>query len=146
MKTVISQDTEREPQAASQHSPPISRDMTFRPAELTFGRHESFPLRFGWLAKGLLALRDDPAVFSRADATVRLGVGRNMVTSIRHWLQATGLIRPLTRNSQFEETWLARIAFGADGDPYLEDDATIWLLHWLLSTNPSGATAIYWFF
>lgn len=120
--------------------------MAFQPADVTFGRHESFPLRFGWLAKGLFALRDDPSVFSRADATVRLGVGRNMVTSIRHWLQATGLIRPLTRKSQFEETWLARIAFGTEGDPYLEDDATIWLLHWLLSTNPSGATAIYWFF
>ena len=28
----------------------------------------------------------------------------------------------------------------------MEDDATIWLLHWLLATNPTGATAIYWFF
>ena len=46
----------------------------------------------------------------------------------------------------YEETPLARIAFGTDGDPHLEDDATIWLVHWLLAANSSGATALYWFF
>ena len=30
--------------------------------------------------------------------------------------------------------------------PHLEDDATIWLVHWLLASNPPGATAVYWFF
>ena len=54
-----------------------------------FGRHESFPLRFGWITKGLDALADDPKIFTREDATVVLGVGKNMVNSIRYWLQAT---------------------------------------------------------
>lgn len=31
-------------------------------------------------------------------------------------------------------------------DPYLEDEATIWLIHWLLTTNPEQATSFYWFF
>jgi len=31
-------------------------------------------------------------------------------------------------------------------DPYLEDEATIWLLHWLLVSNPDLATSWYWFF
>ena len=35
---------------------------------------------------------------------------------------------------------------GEGGDRYLEDDATIWLLHWLLATNSADATAIYWFY
>ena len=56
-----------------------------------FGRHESFPLRFGWITKGLQALADDPKIFTRDDATVVLGVGKNMVASIRYWLQATGI-------------------------------------------------------
>ena len=30
-------------------------------------------------------------------------------------------------------------------DPYLEDDSTIWLLHWLLCSNPR-ATIFYYFF
>lgn len=120
--------------------------MSFRPHSVAFGRHESFPLRFGWIAKGLDAIRVDPAVFTRDDATVVLGVGKNMVSAIRHWLQAAGLVRPLPRMKGLAETELAQIAFGEDGDPHLEDDGTIWLLHWLLATNPVGATALYWFF
>ena len=119
--------------------------MSFDPGNVSFGRHESFPLRFAWIAKGLDALRDDPGAFTREDATVVLGVGKNMVSSIRYWLQAASLIRPRPGGG-YVETSLARTAFGEDGDPYLEDDATIWLVHWLLATNPSGATAVYWFF
>jgi len=33
----------------------------------------------------------DP-IFEAEDATVKLGVGKNMVTSIRYWLQAARLI------------------------------------------------------
>ena len=113
---------------------------------VSFGRHESFPLRFGWIAKGLNALVDDPRIFNREDATVVLGVGKNMVASIRHWLQATGVARPVDASKTLAPTEIGQIVFGKDGDPYLEDEASIWLLHWLLATNPASATAIYWFF
>ena len=121
------------------------RSMSFDPGNVAFGRHESFPLRFAWIAKGVNALRENPRVFTGEDATVVLGVGKNMVSSIRYWLQAASLVRPLPGGG-YEETPLARIAFGEAGDPHLEDDATIWLVHWLLAANPSGATAVYWFF
>ena len=111
-----------------------------------FGRHESFPLRFGWITKSLDALAKDPKVFTREDATVTLGVGKNMVTSMRYWLQATRVATRNPRTNTLEPTPIARIAFGDDGDPYLEDEGTIWLLHWLLATNPNEATGIYWFF
>ena len=111
-----------------------------------FGRHESFPLRFGWITKGLEALADDPKVFTREDATVVLGVGKNMVGSIRYWLQATRIAHRDPKTNILKPTPLAEIVFGDDGDPYLEDEGTIWLLHWLLATNPREATAIYWFF
>ena len=113
---------------------------------VSFGRHESFPLRFGWIAKGLNALNDDPRIFNREDATVILGVGKNMVASIRYWLQATGVARRCGASNTLEPTELGQIVFGKGGDPYLEDEASIWLLHWLLATNPAGSTAIYWFF
>ena len=113
---------------------------------VSFGRHESFPLRFGWIAKGLNALNDDPRIFNREDATVVLGVGKNMVASIRYWLQATGVAIRAGASNTLEPSEIGQIVFGKDGDPYLEDEATIWLLHLLLATNPAGATAIYWFF
>lgn len=111
-----------------------------------FGRHESFPLRFGWITKGLQALADDPKIFTRDDATVVLGVGKNMVASIRYWLQATRIAHRDAKANTLKPTPIAEIVFGDDGDPYLEDEGTIWLLHWLLATNPKDATAIYWFF
>ena len=111
-----------------------------------FGRHESFPLRFGWITKGLEALADDPKIFTREDATVVLGVGKNMVGSIRYWLQATRIAHRDPKTNILKPTPLAEIVFGDDGDPYLEDEGTIWLLHWLLASNPREATAIYWFF
>ena len=115
-------------------------------ATVSFGRHESFPLRFGWIAKGLKALDDDPGIFNREDATVVLGVGKNMVASIRYWLQATGVAAKAAKSNDLARTEIGQIVFGKGGDPYLEDEATIWLLHWLLATNPGSATAIYWFF
>ena len=113
---------------------------------VSFGRHESFPLRFGWIAKGLNALNDDPRIFNREDATVVLGVGKSMVASIRYWLQATGVAKRAAASNTLEPSEIGQIVFGKDGDPYLEDEATIWLLHWLLATNPASATTIYWFF
>ncbi len=113
---------------------------------VSFGRHESFPLRFGWIAKGLTALQDDPRIFNRDDATVILGVGKNMVASIRYWLLATGVASRVGATNTLEQSEIGRIVFGDTGDPYLEDEGTIWLLHWLLATNPATASAIYWFF
>ena len=119
--------------------------MAFRPGTVAFGRHESFPLRFGWIAKGLRALRDDPTVFTREDATVVLGVGKNMVSSIRHWLHAATLAQPRPDGRGHEETEIARTAFNGDGHPYLEDDGTIWLLH--SGCHQSRCrTAVYRFF
>ncbi len=111
-----------------------------------FGRHESFPLRFGWITKGLDALANDPKIFTREDATVVLGVGKNMVNSIRYWLQATRIVHRDPKTNTLKPTPLAETVFGDDGDRYLEDEGTIWLLHWLLATNPREASAIYWFF
>lgn len=119
--------------------------MELNGSTVSFGRHESFPLRFGWIAKGLAALRRDPEIFTRDDATVDLGVGKNMVSSIRYWLQAAQVVERGGRNP-LKVRRTGEVAFGDEGDPYLEDEGTIWLLHWLLATNPRMATSIYWFF
>ena len=66
--------------------------MNLNPTRVSFGRHESFPLRFGWITKGLDALATDTNVFAGEDATVTLGVGKNMVAAMRYWLLATGMV------------------------------------------------------
>lgn len=111
----------------------------------TFGRHETFPLRYGWLTKGFEAVKAEPDCFSQPEqAMVTLGVGRNMVNAIHYWLHATGVVAfddGIARPTELGETLL-----GEGGDRYLEDEATLWILHWQLASNAEGATGIYWFF
>ena len=120
--------------------------MLFNPKKVAFGRHETFILRYSWLTKGYRAVLENPKVFSDDNATVTLGVGKNMVSSIKYWLQAVKLIR-LKSEGGYESTMLGEKIFGENGcDPYLEDEGTIWLIHWLLVSNSELATGWYWFF
>ena len=120
--------------------------MKFNVDNMAFGRHETFALRYGWLSKGFNAILNNQQgskVFEDDDATVILGVGKNMVTSIKYWLRACGMTDPASG----APTALGLALLREDGfDPYLEDEATIWLLHWLLVTNTALATSWYWFF
>jgi len=119
--------------------------MLFNPSKAAFGRHETFALRYSWLTKGYQAVAKNGSIFSSDEATVVLGVGKNMVNAIRYWLQAAQLIEPAP--SGFKTTPLGDKIFGRQGfDRYLEDEATIWLIHWLIASNPELATGWYWFF
>jgi len=103
-------------------------------------------LRFGWITKGFKALGHDAGIFESDNATVTLGVGKNMVNAIRYWLIASQVIESV--GQPLVMTPLGKLIFNAkDGhDPFLEDDATIWLLHWLIASNPKEATTFFWFF
>lgn len=113
--------------------------------EAAFARHETFAPRFGWLRKGFLAVSEDPEAFLKDDAPVTLGVGKNMVSAIRYWSKAFKLTVELARSNSSRAniavpTWEAEWLLSEKGaDPYLEDPASLWLLHWwLLSPSPYG--------
>ncbi|MEU8342350.1 DUF4007 family protein [Spirillospora sp. NPDC048832] len=117
-------------------------------AEPKFARHETFAPRFGWLHKAHSEIMKDgdsgSDLFHRDAAPVTLGVGKNMVHSIRFWTQAFKLTRehphpdPSNRAHIASPTWRAEWLLGERGaDPYLEDSGSLWLLHWwLLSREP----------
>ena len=117
---------------------------------LSFSGHESFPLRFAWLTKAVREVDREPSIFTSDDAIVRLGVGKNMVRSIRHWATRVGVIEVdgNQRGGRYRTTELGAHLFGNDGlDPYLEDPATIWLVHWRLCSDPmTSPTTWYWVF
>lgn len=104
----------------------------------TFAGHETFAPRFGWLRKGFLATSDDSGVFLKADAPITLGVGKNMVSSIRYWMKAFKLTVEFSYGTNSRAniavpTWEAAWLLREEGaDPYLEDPASLWLLHWWL--------------
>jgi hypothetical protein len=121
--------------------------MKFNPKQVGFGRHETFALRYSWLTKGFQAMQENSKIFSAEEATVRLGVGKNMVNAIRYWLLASRLIES-DHEGGFQATFVgeALLSQTQGYDPYLEDEATLWLVHWLIASNPAQATACYWFF
>lgn len=88
-------------------------------------RHESFTIREGWLSKGLLALDDNEKVFSSEDATDILGIGTNMVKSLKYWLYATNLIKD--NKNKIEITDFGKLIL--QYDPYMEDSFTWWMIH-----------------
>ena len=101
-----------------------------------FSGHETFPCRYAWLPKAYRALSLDPSIFQDEDeAMTRLGVGKNMVRAIRFWIQATGLARP-TKSGELHATALGEAILSPSGlDPFLEDIRTLWMLHWVTSTQ-----------
>jgi len=106
----------------------------------TFGGHEKFSFRQGWLKKGLDSVFRDPVVFNREDAFVTLGVGKNMAASIRYWGLALGLLQESPseagRGHELHGTALGQAMLADNGwDPYLEDINSLWVLHWQLANN-----------
>ena len=93
----------------------------------TFSGHESFPCKTLWLKKGydFVVAGDD---FNSPEAVIGLGVGKNMVASIRFWLRVFGIME------NDKPTELAYYLFNDQNgkDKYLEDIATLWLLHFNL--------------
>lgn len=115
-------------------------------AAFSFSGHETFPFRCSWLKKGIDALSNDPSFFSNERAMAKLGVGKNMVRSIRHWCLAARLCREIQR-SKLDATDIGqRLFFDGGFDPYLEDPATLWLIHWLIASNAKMATTWFWAF
>ena len=101
-----------------------------------FSGHESFPCKTLWLKKGYDFVVQGKN-FNSPDAVIDLGVGKNMVASIRYWLRVFGVCEG------DKSTWLGDYLFNeVDGkDKYMEDLATLWLLHFNLVF--SGDASLY---
>jgi hypothetical protein len=111
-----------------------------------FSGHQTFVFRYGWLEKGVRGVDDSPTIFSDEEVMIRLGVGKNMVESIRHWCFISQLVEadldPEGKTGRnLRVTDLGQRLLLKDGwDPFLQDDASLWLIHWLLVSNPQIGT------
>lgn len=97
---------------------------------LFFTGHDTFYCRNYWLKKGLDLLWKGKKFDE--EAVVELGVGKNMITAIRFWLKAFNLLDEDERPNE-----LAEMIFDDERgvDPFIEDPATLWLLHYFLVTT-----------
>lgn len=116
-----------------------------------FSGHETFPLRQTWLKKAFdqntLGVVHK-STFSDADAIARFGVGKNMVSSIRHWALACRVFEEQQGNkTAFSISSTAAAIFANGGyDPYGEDFSTSWYVHWCLAGEANRATTWFWLF
>ena len=96
-------------------------------SKYVFSGHESFSCRMLWPIKGYDYINDGNS-FNDPNSVIMLGVGKNMVASIRYWLKALGL------TEHDKPSTLAKYLFdeAQRKDRYLESLGTLWLLHFLL--------------
>lgn len=132
--------------------------MSIESSVLKFSGHQTFPLRYGWVYKIIQEVSSGSSISSASnieDQMISMGVGKNMVLSMRHWLKILCLVRDSTKNAhEVELTPLAKALFvgeaGVDPfDEFIEKIGTVWLLHWLAQSIPVNGAELNtarWFF
>lgn len=114
---------------------------------MRFRAHETFFIRKGWLSKGMKHIVEKPGLF--VDKTENpmdiLGIGSNMVKSLRYWLQTVGLTEEPKKGKRDQMlTDFGKEVF--EHDCFIEEIGTLYLLHYKLATNKEEASAWYHFF
>ena len=106
-----------------------------------FSGHESFPCRMLWPIKGYDYIVEGNN-FNDPNSVVELGVGKNMVVSIRYWLKVLGL------TGEDKPTQIANYLLDKENgkDRYIESLGTLWLLHFLLVATQEATVNVYEFF
>lgn len=94
--------------------------------------HESFSIREGWITKGIFEIKDNPKLFSEKNLNDILGIGTNMVKSLKYWLITAGVIKEV-KKMEYELTELGRLI--KRYDPYMEDVFSLYFIHLSIVTN-----------
>lgn len=115
-----------------------------------FARHETFHPRYGWFRKGVAGAAGRPDIFTRDEAPVELGVGKNMVRAIRFWGKAAKVLtdaanpaRPRMPLTAPTYRGLALFDDAVGLDAYLELPGSLWLLHWWM-LSPPCLLSVWW--
>ena len=119
--------------------------------KLQINGHETFPLRQIWLSKLARYINDcscshTEPILSSKKAIVNLGVGKNMVSSIRFWAAACGMLD----GSSLKLSSLGELIFGGRDykglDPSSANISTQWLVHWRLAATPEPFIPMFYLF
>lgn len=112
-----------------------------------FKGHETFYFRDGWMTKVFTEIHSNNnyTLFTGNNGIPRLGVGSNMVKSIKYWMTTCNLLKYVRHKQQgYDLSDLGKVIAG--NDFYLEDMFSLWILHINLVLNKENATTWYIFF
>lgn len=105
-----------------------------------FGGHATFPVRYGWLPKGVERLLAESGFVANLETADDLGLGSKMVESLGFWLTASGLAEEA--RGPLGPSPLARLIYSRDR--YFERPGTWWFVHLLLTQREGSVWS--WFF
>ena len=114
---------------------------------MKFRAHETFFIRKGWLSKGMKAIKNDPMAFISKEKNPMdtLGIGSNMVKSLRYWLQAVGIAEEPNSGKRIQTfTPLGEQIY--KHDRYIEELGTLYLLQYRLASQHELAASWYYFY
>ena len=117
------------------------------PNQMHFSGHQTFPLKHNWLTKAadILNNNNNQALMNTKLCMQELGIGINMVASIRHWAESSQLFERKVKDNihghyMTEEGEFLFINDKYKVDRYLENQNTIWLLHYNITSNYNVGT------
>lgn len=92
-----------------------------------FSGHNKFHCKQQWLLKGF----NNQNFTDTANSIITLGVGKNMVSSVKFWLEAFDI----TEKNKLTD--FSHLIFSTEKglDPYLENEGTLWLLQYKLCSK-----------
>ncbi|MFC7370743.1 DUF4007 family protein [Fictibacillus iocasae] len=112
-----------------------------------YGQHQSFYLRDRWLPKAIKEISSDERFFYNKQAFEKIGLGKNMVQSLRYWAVATNVIEEefsKERQKFHHVTDFGQLLNKYDKSLQLNDSAA--LIHYFLSKQKEPGTVFNWFF
>ncbi|KAB7653195.1 MAG: DUF4007 family protein [Shewanella sp.] len=120
--------------------------MSIESTVLKFSGHQTFPIRYGWIYKIIQEVMKGESISSMSNIEKQMqsmGMGKNMVLSVRYWIRSLNLVTCNEHNEHlYELTPLAKKLFTdceeeSAYDKYLDKLGTVWLLHWKLQSMQS---------
>ena len=113
-----------------------------------FGQHQSFYLRTYWLRKAIQQINEEQRFFYEKNASELIGLGSNMVNSLKHWIVAADICHSNKRENDnkviHELTQFGHIF--NNYDPYIEYNDTASIIHYNLVNDMEPCTTWFWFF
>lgn len=101
------------------------------PKQLRLKRHETFSIREGWLEKAINTIKEDTTCLSKDNGPKMLGLGTNMIKSLRYWLSACGIVYFDSKGTHITELGDMLYKY----DPFLDDAFSLWMIHTTLVSN-----------
>lgn len=99
-------------------------------ASIKLKKNETFYIREGWFEKSINTIKEQNTnIFYKNEGIGYLGVGSNMVKSLKYWLKAANIIEGLNNNlTEFGELLYIN-------DRYLDDVFSWFFIHYFLTAN-----------